>query len=82
MNKILAVAAVVGAALVGPAPVANAQPYTGPYCDPSRSDYYYSMCKDEFQNDPDCSEFGDMQDCQQDFSDFQRQQRELTPTPN
>lgn len=63
-------------------PSAHATPYVGPHCDPSARDYFWSMCKDLPNNDAECSEFGDMQACQQDITDYWRQQRELTPTPN
>jgi hypothetical protein len=82
MIKRFATAVPLVVAAVSLAPAAHALPYTGPYCDPRRSDYYWQMCMDEPQNDDQCSEFGDMQQCQSDYRDFMRQQHQLTPTPN
>lgn len=76
------IATAVAGALIGFSPAAHAGPYSDPYCDPSSRSYNSRMCSDEYQNDEECSEFGDTDRCQQDYQDFWRQQRQLTPTPN
>ena len=77
------IAAIVAGVVFGFAPAANADPYAGPHCDPSRRDYNSRRCTEEPVNNPACSPYGDHDQCVSDWFDYQHQQHDLyNPTPN